>query len=126
MVASKFKLLAETSAPVCVNEAFHALLTASSPGNLKVSDQPLMLVLPLLLIVTLAVNARPVGRGIADHAAGAGAGRGVRVFNPVRPDQDRASGTASAGHTDRQRDCQADSDDGDRDDQQLPVRYESS
>jgi hypothetical protein len=30
MLASKFKLLAETSAPVCVNEAFHALLTGSS------------------------------------------------------------------------------------------------
>ena len=57
IVPSKFKLLAETSAPVCVKVAFQALLTASSPGNLKVSVQPLMLVLPVLLIVTLAVNA---------------------------------------------------------------------
>ena len=57
MVAPKFKLLAEISAPVCASEAFHALLTASSPGTLKVSVQPLMLVLLRLLMVTLAVNA---------------------------------------------------------------------
>jgi DNA-binding HxlR family transcriptional regulator len=57
MMPSSFRFLAETSAPVCVNVAFQALLTASSPGNLKVSAQPSMLALPLLLIVTSAVNA---------------------------------------------------------------------
>ena len=51
-------------------------------------------------------RARPVGRGVADHAARNGTGRGVRVrtLHPVRPGRDRAGGTASAGHADRQRD----------------------
>jgi hypothetical protein len=49
-------LVADTLVPVWVNAVFHALLIVSSPGNVKVSVQPLMLVVPLLPMVTLAVK----------------------------------------------------------------------
>jgi hypothetical protein len=57
MAASQLRFRTETSAPVWVNAAFHAPLMASSPGNLKVSVQPWMLVLPLLVMVISALNA---------------------------------------------------------------------
>jgi hypothetical protein len=40
-----------------VNAAFQALLIAWSPGNAKVSFQPLILVAPRLSMVTLTVKA---------------------------------------------------------------------
>jgi hypothetical protein len=50
-------LVAGTREPVWVNAAFQALLIASSPGKVKVSFQPLMLVVPLLSMMTLASHA---------------------------------------------------------------------
>src|SRR5689334_22651516 len=49
-------LAAETLAPVWVTAAFQKLVMCWSPANAQVSVQPLIVVVPTLVIVTLAVN----------------------------------------------------------------------